>query len=80
MEKMTLFYSENTGEIKLCVSGDVDFNVFCGNEADMRSFCKRTIIDRNDEIMKNSHEYIIDLNKNILTKKQIEVKEISIKI
>ena len=35
-EKMTIFYSKNTGEIKYASSGEVGFDTFLSNEEDMR--------------------------------------------
>lgn len=77
MEKMTVFYSKYTGEIKLASTGIVDFDIFCNNEMDMRSFCERIIIDRNDALQA-SHEFIVDLDNNIIKRKET-VKNIQIK-
>lgn len=77
-QEMTIFYSENTGEIKLVSSGDVDFDIFLQNEADMRSFCKKAVVNLNESILRNSHEYIVDLKANKIIKKPVENIEISL--
>ncbi|MGL4741977.1 MAG: hypothetical protein ACRC41_14460 [Sarcina sp.] len=67
---MTIFYSIYTGEIKLVSTGDVDFDVFCNNELDMKSFCNRVKVERNDFILKEPYKYKVNIQEG-----SIELKE-----
>lgn len=77
MDKMTVFFSTYTGEIKLVSTGVIDFDIFCNNEADMRSFCERAVVPRNDALME-AHKYIVDLNTRTIilkpTDTPVEIK------
>ncbi|MBO3398428.1 hypothetical protein JJB71_12845 [Clostridium perfringens] len=69
-EKMTVFYSKNTGEIKYASTGEVGFDTFLGNEDDMKSFCIRVVIPFNFDVLSNSQRFKINLEKNIIEEKQ----------
>lgn len=71
-EKMTIFYSKNTGEIKYASSGDVGFDTFLSNEEDMRSFCLRIVVPFNFEILENANRFKINLEENIIEEKEIK--------
>ncbi|WP_163236393.1 hypothetical protein [Clostridium perfringens] len=71
-EKMTIFYSKNTGEIKYASSGEVDFDTFLENEEDMRSFCLRIVVPFNFEILENANRFKINLEKNIIEEKEVK--------
>ncbi|XZM79213.1 hypothetical protein ACSXAB_00655 [Clostridium perfringens] len=71
-EKMTIFYSKNTGEIKYASSGEVDFDTFKNNEKDMRSFCLRIVVPFNFDILSNTQRFKINLNKNTIEEKEIK--------
>lgn len=71
-EKMTIFYSKNTGEIKYASSGEVDFDTFLENEEDMRSFCLRIVVPFNFEILENANRFKINLEENIIEEKEIK--------
>lgn len=71
-EKMTIFYSKNTGEIKYASSGEVDFDAFLENEKDMRSFCLRIVVPFNFEILENANRFKINLEKNIIEEKEVK--------
>lgn len=71
-DKMTIFYSKNTGEIKLASSGEVDFNTFLNNEKDMRSFCLKIVVPFNFDILSNSQRFKINLDKNKIEERAVE--------
>ncbi|MDK0947724.1 hypothetical protein QTH29_08325 [Clostridium perfringens] len=71
-EKMTIFYSKNTGEIKYASSGEVYFDTFLENEEDMRSFCLRIVVPFNFEILENANRFKINLEKNIIEEKEVK--------
>lgn len=71
-EKMTIFYSKHTGEIKYASSGEVDFDTFLENEEDMRSFCLRIVVLFNFEILENANRSKINLEKNIIEEKEVK--------
>ncbi|HFD2036173.1 TPA: hypothetical protein ACF2DS_002908 [Clostridium perfringens] len=71
-EKMTIFYSKNTGEIKYASSGEVDFDTFKNNEKDMRSFCLRIVVPFNFDILSNTQRFKINLDKNTIEEKEIK--------
>ncbi|XZH36941.1 hypothetical protein ACSW82_05040 [Clostridium perfringens] len=71
-EKMTIFYSKHTGEIKYASSGEVDFDTFLENEEDMRSFCLRIVVLFNFEILENANRFKINLEKNIIEEKEVK--------
>ncbi|TGY43192.1 hypothetical protein [Clostridium perfringens] len=71
-EKMTIFYSRNTGDIKYASSGEVDFDTFLENEEDMRSFCLRIVVPFNFEILENANRFKINLEKNIIEEKEVK--------
>lgn len=71
-EKMTIFYSKNTGEIKYASSGEVGFDTFLSNEEDMRSFCLRIVVPFNFEILENTNRFKINLEKNIIEEKEVK--------
>ncbi|MBO3333484.1 hypothetical protein [Clostridium perfringens] len=71
-EKMTIFYSKHTGEIKYASSGEVDFDTFLENEEDMRSFCLRIVVPFNFEILENANRFKINLEKNIIEEKEVK--------
>ncbi|PWW84201.1 hypothetical protein CYK87_10240 [Clostridium perfringens] len=62
-EKMTIFYSKHTGDIKYASSGEVDFDTFLENEEDMRSFCLRIVVPFNFIILENTNRFKINLEK-----------------
>lgn len=78
MDKMTLFYSKYTGDIKLISSGVVDFDIFMSSEMDMRSFCNKVTIDLVDDILKNPHDYYVNINDNTLKRKETKVYDIKL--
>ncbi|HAT4306276.1 TPA: hypothetical protein I9080_000026 [Clostridium perfringens] len=71
-EKMTIFYSKHTGEIKYASSGEVDFDTFLENEEDMRSFCLRIVVPFNFEILENANRFKINLEKNIIEEREVK--------
>ncbi|EHR0219038.1 hypothetical protein [Clostridium perfringens] len=71
-EKMTIFYSKNTGEIKYASSGEVGFDTFLSNEEDMRSFCLMIVVPFNFEILENANRFKINLEKNIIEEKEVK--------
>ena len=71
-EKMTIFYSKHTGEIKYASSGEVDFDTFLENEEDMRNFCLRIVVPFNFEILENANRFKINLEKNIIEEKEVK--------
>ncbi|HHD2730874.1 hypothetical protein ACQPUH_01815 [Clostridium perfringens] len=71
-EKMTIFYSKNTGEIKYASSGEVGFDTFLSNEEDMRSFCLRIVVTFNLDILSNTQRFKINLEENIIEEKEIK--------
>ena len=71
-EKMTIFYSKHTGDIKYASSGEVDFDTFLENEDDIRSFCLRIVVPFNFEILENANRFKINLEKNIIEEKEVK--------
>lgn len=71
-EKMTIFYSKHTGDIKYASSGEVDFDTFKNNEKDMRSFCLRIVVPFNFDILSNTQRFKINLDKNTIEEKEIK--------
>ncbi|HFD2032020.1 hypothetical protein [Clostridium perfringens] len=71
-EKMTIFYSKNTGEIKYASSGEVDFDTFKNNEKDMRSFCLRIVVPFNFDILSNTQRFKINLDKNTIEEREVK--------
>lgn len=71
-EKMTIFYSKHTGDIKYASSGDVGFDTFSRNEDDMRSFCLRIVVPFNFEILENTNRFKINLEKNTIEEKEVK--------
>ncbi|WP_338849242.1 hypothetical protein [Clostridium perfringens] len=71
-EKMTIFYSMNTGEIKYASSGEVDFDTFLENEEDMRSFCLRIVVPFNFIILENTNRFKINLEKNTIEEREVK--------
>lgn len=71
-EKMTIFYSKFSGEIKYASSGEVDFDTFKNNEKDMRSFCLRIVVPLNFDILSNTQRFKINLDKNTIEERAIE--------
>lgn len=69
-DKMTIFYSENTGTIEGVFSGEVDFSVFDDREEDVKSYCIKKIIDYNGEFLALFYNYKVNLKTNT-----IELKE-----
>ncbi|HAT4162921.1 TPA: hypothetical protein I9Z77_002384 [Clostridium perfringens] len=71
-EKMTIFYSKNTGEIKYASSGEVGFDTFLSNEEDMRSFCLRIVVPFNFDILSNTQRFKINLEKNTIEEREVK--------
>lgn len=71
-EKMTVFYSKHTGDIKYASSGEVNFDTFLENEDDMRSFCLRIVVPLNFDILSNAQRFKINLDKNTIEERVIE--------
>ncbi|MGU9139377.1 hypothetical protein ACV3XK_06290 [Clostridium perfringens] len=71
-EKMTIFYSKNTGEIKYASSGEVGFDTFLSNKEDMRSFCLRIVVPFNFSILENTNRFKINLEKNTIEEREVE--------
>lgn len=71
-EKMTIFYSKHTGDIKYASSGEVDFDTFLENEDDMRSFCLRIVVPFNFDILSNTQRFKINLEKNIIEEREVK--------
>ena len=71
-EKMTIFYSKHTGDIKYASSGEVDFDTFLENEEDMRSFCLRIVVPFNFDILTNTQRFKINLDKNTIEEREVK--------
>lgn len=71
-EKMTIFYSKHTGDIKYVSSGEVDFDTFLENEEDMRSFCLRIVVPFNFIILENTNRFKINLEKNTIEEREVK--------
>ncbi|HII4507391.1 hypothetical protein ACOT7R_10035 [Clostridium perfringens] len=71
-EKMTIFYSKHTGDIKYASSGEVDFDTFLENEEDMRSFCLRIVVPFNFIILENTNRFKINLEKNTIEEREVK--------
>lgn len=70
---MTVFYSKNTGKIIEIVSGIHDFDYFSRDRQDKESYCLRAIYPKNNTIIFNSYNYVIDLETNKITYKPIDI-------
>jgi len=68
--KMTIFYSKNTGNIEGVFSGEVDFDVFVDREEDIKSYCIRSVVEYNGEFLALFYNYKVNLETNT-----IELKE-----
>ena len=71
-EKMTIFYSKHTGDIKYASSGEVDFDTFLENENDMRSFCLRIVVPFNFTVLENTNRFKINLEKNTIEEREVK--------
>ena len=79
-EKMTIFYSENTGEFALIFKGIVDWEELGDKEADYRSYCIRKVLKINNTILNNPFEYKVDLEANKIIKKPVIKEDIEIEL
>ncbi|AMN31767.1 hypothetical protein [Clostridium perfringens] len=71
-EKMTIFYSKHTGDIKYASSGEVDFDTFLENEDDIRSFCLRRVVPFNFTVLENTNRFKINLEKNTIEEREVK--------
>ncbi|MBO3420200.1 hypothetical protein [Clostridium perfringens] len=71
-EKMTIFCSKHTGDIKYASSGEVDFDTFLENEDDMRSFCLRIVVPFNFTVLENTNRFKINLEKNTIEEREVK--------
>lgn len=71
-EKMTIFYSKHTGDIKYASSGEVDFDTFLANEEDMRSFCLRIVVPFNFIVLENTNRFKINMKKNTIEEREVK--------
>lgn len=68
--KMTIFYSGNTGEIEGVFSGEVDFSAFANREADVRAYCKKKVTNFNGEFLALFYNFKVNLQTNIIEPKE----------
>lgn len=68
--KMTIFYSKNTGNMEGVFSGEVGFDVFVDREEDIKAYCIRRVVEYNGEFLALFYNYKVNLETNT-----IELKE-----
>ncbi|ELC8455767.1 hypothetical protein QYB58_000849 [Clostridium perfringens] len=73
--KITLFYSTNTGEIKLTAGGIQDMSYFGPDAADFNY--NFLVIDKDDYLLSNLEKFIIQDNKVKLKEAPISKYEIA---
>lgn len=66
MEKMTLFYSKNTGEIKSFTSGVTDMEYFGEDEIDMSIIYDFVVLDLDNYVLDNSNQFKIEDGELVL--------------
>lgn len=56
-EKMTLFYSKRTGEIKAYTSGETDMNFFGEDKKDFELILDHVVVELDDYVMSNTERF-----------------------
>lgn len=64
--KMTIFYRKANGEIKQFATGIQDFNLFGEEQEDYKLIWDMVILDRDDYVLKNIKDFIINNNQAML--------------
>lgn len=71
MNKMTVFFSFNTGDIEGIFEDEISFeDAFFGRHLDVMSYCNRVVIDLDRNMISSMGQYKVDL-----VKQQIVLKE-----
>ncbi len=63
---MTVFYMRSSGRIKVCLTGEHEFEMFGEEEADYRSIYGRVILPQDDFVIRNLLEYKVIGEKLVL--------------
>lgn len=59
-EKMTLFYSKRTGEIKSFCTGIQNMSYFGADEEDYTLIWECIVVDKDDYVLSNRNKFIIE--------------------
>lgn len=72
MDKMTLFYSKNTGDIKAYTAGTTDMGYFGEDEIDIELIYDFIVVDLDNYIMDNTHQFKVE-DKQVVLKQEVDL-------
>lgn len=73
-EKMTLFYSKRTGEIKAYTTGATDFGYFGDDDEDMAVIYGYIVVDLDDYVLENINQFKV-VNNKVKLKENIDLEK-----
>ncbi len=71
-DKMTLFYSKRTGDIKGFTTGVTDMGYYGDDEEDMSIIYNFVVVDRDDYVLSNIHQFKI-VNEKARLKEDVDL-------
>lgn len=73
-DKMTLFYSKRTGEIKGCTTGVSDMGFYGDDEEDFSVIYDFIVVDRDDYVINNLNQFEV-IEEEIKLKQDVNLEK-----
>ena len=70
--KMTIFYSKRTGDIKGYTTGITDFGYFGDDAEDMKIIYDFIVVDYDDYVLDNAYQFIVE-NDRVKLKDDVDL-------